>query len=73
MKEQFITPQTPEHFGNPMQNDDSDRIAVDGFQQVLEMLKIADPVFRESLLKRLAHRDRQLAQELRKSLASFGI
>lgn len=73
MKEQFSTPQTYEHFGNATQNDDSERIAVDGFQQVLEMLKIADPAFRESLLKRLAHRDRKLAHELRKKLSSFGI
>ena len=43
-------------------------IAVDGFQQVLEMLRIADPAFRESLLKRLAARDRELARSLRADL-----
>ena len=43
-------------------------IAVDGFQQVLEMLRIADPAFRESLLRRLAARDAQLARELRADL-----
>jgi hypothetical protein len=43
-------------------------IAVDGFQQVLEMLRIADPAFRESLLRRLAARDSQLAKELRADL-----
>jgi hypothetical protein len=43
-------------------------IAVDGFQQVLEMLQIADPAFRESLLRRLAARDRELARSLRESL-----
>ena len=44
------------------------QIAVDGFNQVLEMLRIADPAFRESLLKRLAARDRQLAADLRRDL-----
>ncbi len=44
------------------------QIAVDGFNQVLEMLKIADPEFRESLLKRLALRDRELARTLRNDL-----
>ena len=43
-------------------------IAVDGFQQVLEMLRIADPAFRESLLRRLAQRDRELARNLRADL-----
>jgi hypothetical protein len=45
------------------------QIAVDGFQQVLEMLRIADPAFRESLLKRIAARDRQLANDLRRDLS----
>ena len=44
------------------------QISVDGFQQVLEMLKIADPAFRESLLRRLAARDRNLANELRREM-----
>jgi hypothetical protein len=43
-------------------------IPVDGFQQVLEMLRIADPAFRESLLRRLAARDARLARELRADL-----
>ena len=43
-------------------------IAVDGFKQVLEMLRIADPAFRESLLRRLAARDRELARDLRADL-----
>jgi hypothetical protein len=43
-------------------------IRVDGFEQVLEMLKIADPEFRESLLRRLAARDRRLAESLRADL-----
>jgi hypothetical protein len=44
-------------------------IPVDGFQQVLEMLRVADPAFRESLLRRLAARDARLARDLRADLA----
>jgi hypothetical protein len=44
------------------------QVAIDGFAQVLEMLKIADPEFRESLLKRLASRDPELARTLRTKL-----
>ncbi len=32
-------------------------IAIDGVQQVIEMLRVADPAFRESILSRLAARD----------------
>ena len=46
------------------------QVAVDGFRQVLDMLRIADPAFREDLLKRLAARDRRLAADLRRDLAS---
>ncbi len=46
-------------------------IAIDGFQQVLEMLRIADPAFRESLLKRLAARDKDLVRSLRKDLENL--
>lgn len=45
-----------------------ERIAINGFNQVLEMLRIADPAFRESLLRRLAAKDRALAQSLRRDL-----
>lgn len=49
------------------------KLSVNGFQQVLEMLKIADPAFRESLLKRLATRDSELARTLRRDLANLGL
>jgi hypothetical protein len=39
---------------------------INGMQQVVDMLKHADPAFRESLLKRLGQRDPQLVQNLRK-------
>jgi hypothetical protein len=44
------------------------QVRVDGFEQVLAMLKIADAEFRESILRRLAARDRQLAESLRADL-----
>jgi hypothetical protein len=44
------------------------QIRVDGFEQVLAMLRIADAEFRESILRRLAARDQQLARDLRREL-----
>jgi flagellar motor switch protein FliG len=41
-------------------------VKIDGLQQIVEMLKHADPAFRESLLKRLTQRDPKLAQSLRR-------
>jgi hypothetical protein len=46
-------------------------IRIDGFQQVLDMLRVADPAFRESLLRRLAARDLSLANSLRKDLKNL--
>jgi len=43
-------------------------VRINGFQQVIEMLRVADPAFRESLLKRLALKDRKLAASLRRDL-----
>ncbi len=54
---------------NPSQQlADHEKIAVNGFSQVLELLRVADPQFRESLLKRLASRDLTLAHSLRRDL-----
>lgn len=58
---------------NPPPAANEERIPVDGFEQVLEMLKIADPAFRASLLKRLAARDPQLARSLHEDLLSMGL
>ena len=44
------------------------RIKVNGYEQVLEMLRIADKDFRESILRRLAVRDPELAASLRATL-----
>ena len=45
-----------------------DAIRVDGFAQILEMLQIADPAFRESLLRRLAAKDKNLVARLKREL-----
>ncbi len=55
----------PTHEEKPI---DPKPIPIDGYKQVLDMLRIADPAFRESLLKRLAQKDRELANSLRKEL-----
>ena len=46
-----------------------ERIRVNGFGQVLEMLQVADTAFRESLLRRLGARDPNLERNLRQALA----
>ena len=43
-------------------------IPVDGRGQVLDILRTADPAFRESLLRGIEKRDAQLAKELREAL-----
>lgn len=48
-------------------------IRINGMAQVFDMLKAADPEFRESLLRRLSVRDPQLADRLRVDLARAGI
>jgi hypothetical protein len=57
----------------PMMNAQEGQIKVNGFEQVLAMLKIADPEFRESLLRRLAARDLELANHLRADLRRLGL
>ncbi len=54
--------------GSATQKKQEEPVKVDGFAQVLEMLRIADPEFRESLLRRLAAKDRELARSLRSDL-----
>ncbi len=59
--------------GNNEENGNNVGVAIDGFQQVLEMLKIADPAFRESLLRRLSAKDPNLARTLRRDLSNLGL
>lgn len=49
-----------------------DRIPVDGFAQVIQLLQVADASFRESLLRRLTAKDPALARQLREYLARNG-
>ena len=64
----FKSPSKSQKPEQPEQKNAEAPIAVDGFQQVLEMLRIADPAFRDSLLKRLEQKDRALARSLRQEL-----
>ena len=48
---------------------EEEKIPIDGFRQIVEMLKVADPAFRDSLLKRLATRDSSLAASLKRDLS----
>ena len=41
------------------------QIPIDGFAQVVAMLRAADPAFRESLLARLTRKDPRLGRSLR--------
>ena len=61
----------PKNPQNQKANEEQAPIPIDGFKQVLDMLKIADPAFRESLLRRLAARDQKLANTLRRDLAEL--
>jgi len=48
----------------PEETDPAKMIPINGFGQILDMLKAADPAFRESLLRRVAAKDARLAQSL---------
>lgn len=45
------------------------RIPIHGYKQIVEMLRIADSTFRQSLLRRIAVRDPALARALARDLA----
>ena len=53
------------------QSSEQQGIPINGFQQIVDMLKVADPQFRESLLRRLAARDVSLANSLRRDLENL--
>lgn len=55
------------------QNQEEKGVRVDGFQQVLEMLCVADDDFRRSLLMRLEAQDSTLVRNLRSKLDQLGI
>jgi flagellar motor switch protein FliG len=45
-----------------------ERIKVDGFGQVIALLEVADPAFRESLIQRIHAKDPYLARQIRARL-----
>ena len=49
--------------------DQGEAIRIDGRSQVLDLLRAADPEFRESLLRRLSKRDPKLGAYLRQELS----
>ena len=53
---------------NPKSEREENMIRVDGRGQVLDMLRAADPEFREMLLRGIEKRDKELARELRAQL-----
>ncbi len=57
----------------PQAEESSEGFRVDGFDQVLQMLRAADADFRESLLRRLAQRDPRLVASLRRDLRDLGL
>ena len=54
--------------GNTESADQEKMVRVDGRGQVLDMLRAADPEFREILLRGIEKRDARLARELRREL-----
>ncbi|MFZ9596139.1 MAG: hypothetical protein ACO3A2_08690 [Bdellovibrionia bacterium] len=60
---------TPVAFSPPA----SDQIPINGRQQILDMLRVADPQFRESILRRLSSRDLRLANSLRRDLKNLEV
>jgi len=55
--------QSVEMTGKPLEEQGT---RINGMQQVIDLLRHADPAFRESLLRRLSQRDPNLVQNLRK-------
>lgn len=68
-----IAPKTAAQDPTPNASDENgDSIRVDGFAQVLDLLKVADPAFRESLLRRMARQNPDLVLNLRRQLTAGG-
>lgn len=60
-----MSPYQKQHENNEQEKD---LVQLNGFKQIIEMLQVADPAFRDSLLKRLAARDRDLAANICRDL-----
>ncbi len=53
---------------NPDAQQQNQGIRVNGMQQVVDMLRAADPEFRESLLRRMAAQEPDLVKKIRRQL-----
>lgn len=53
----------------PGAKEKEENIRIDGFGQVIAMLQVADASFRESLLRRLAQKDPELALKIKRQLS----
>lgn len=56
------------HPNNLEQTKEEKLIPMDGFQQILDMMEVADASFREVLMKNLQRKNPQLAHEIRRHL-----
>ena len=63
--------EAPESNAPEEENAKAQGIRVDGFQQVVDLLKAADPEFRRSLLMRLASQDPKLVRALQSHIGSL--
>lgn len=70
-----MKPNTPAESRSPNQNlpsqSEEPNIQINGLEQIIEMLRHADPAFRNSLLKRLQARDPGLARKLARVIQSY--
>ncbi len=56
----------------PAENDGEKKVRINGMQQIVDMLQVADRDFRESLLKRVTARNPNLGAQLRTRLGQRG-
>lgn len=64
--ESSMTPTKKQNSTHPTTQDEG--IKINGYQQVLEMFKYADPAFRQSLLRRIEAKNPRLAQQIKSML-----
>lgn len=57
-------PKFPRERGSMTPQPSGEYVQVNGFEQILEMLRIADPSFRDQILRNVAKRDPGLARKL---------
>jgi hypothetical protein len=62
--QQEETPAAPQKTAGPAE----EKVRIDGFGQVIALLKHADPEFRQSLLRRLTKQDPKMGAQLQAAL-----